>query len=94
MPHDGIDRIPEEGSWWLNKGERVLTDQTSAKLDRTLEDVRKNNGSGNSGDDMPPVQQPIYQIQALDGKSVERVLKKHGRHVAGSMKGYARNFGR
>lgn len=94
MAHDGIDRIPEEGSWWLNKGERVLTDQTSAKLDRTLEDVRKNNGSGNSGDDMPPIQQPIYQIQALDGKSVERVLKKHGRHVAGSMKGYARNFGR
>ena len=94
MAHDGIDRIPEEGSWWLNKGERVLTDQTSSKLDRTLEDVRKNNGSGNSGGDMPPIQQPIYQINALDGKSVERVLKKHGRHVAGSMKGYARNFGR
>lgn len=94
MAHDGIDRIPEEGSWWLNKGERVLTDQTSAKLDRTLEDVRKNNGSGNSGGDMPPIQQPIYQINALDGKSVERVLKKHSRHVAGSMKGYARNFGR
>lgn len=94
MAHDGIDRIPEEGSWWLNKGERVLTDQTSAKLDRTLEDVRQNNGSGNSGGDMPPIQQPIYQINALDGKSVERVLKKHSRHVAGSMKGYARNFGR
>jgi hypothetical protein len=94
MAHDGIDRIPEEGSWWLNKGERVLTDQTSSKLDRTLEDVRKNNGSGNSGGDMQPIQQPIYQINALDGKSVERVLKKHSRHVAGSMKGYARNFGR
>ena len=94
MAHDGIDRIPEEGSWWLNKGERVLTDQTSAKLDRTLEDVRQNNGSRNSGNDMPPIQQPIYQINALDGKSVERVLKKHSRHVAGSMKGYARNFGR
>lgn len=93
MAHDGIDRIPEEGSWWLNKGERVLTDQTSTKLDRTLEDIR-NNGSRNSSSDMPPIQQPIYQIQALDGKSVERVLKKHGRHVAGSMKGYARNFGR
>lgn len=94
MAHDGIDRIPEEGSWWLNKGERVLTDQTSAKLDRTLEDVRKNNDSRNSGNDMQSVQQPVYNIQALDGKSVERVLKKHSRHVAGSMKGYARNFGR
>lgn len=94
MAHDGIDRIPEEGSWWLNKGERVLTDQTSSKLDRTLEDVRKNNGSGNSGGDMPMMQPEVNNIYALDGKSVERVLKKHSRHVAGSMKGYARNFGR
>ena len=94
MAHDGIDRIPEEGSWWLNKGERVLTDQTSSKLDRTLEDVRKNNGSGNSGNDMPMMQPEVNNIYALDGKSVERVLKKHSRHVAGSMKGYARNFGR
>lgn len=94
MAHDGIDRIPEEGSWWLDKGERVLTEQTSSKLDRTLEDVRKNNGSGNSGGDMPPIQREVNNIYALDGKSVERVLKKHSRHVAGSMKGYARNFGR
>ena len=94
MAHDGIDRIPEEGSWWLNKGERVLTDRTSAKLDRTLEDVRQNNGSRNSGNDMPMMQPEVNNIYALDGKSVERVLKKHSRHVAGSMKGYARNFGR
>lgn len=94
MAHDGIDRIPEEGSWWLNKGERVLTDQTSAKLDRTLEDVRQNNDSRNSGNDMPMMQPEVNNIYALDGKSVERVLKKHSRHVAGSMKGYARNFGR
>lgn len=92
MAHDGIDRIPEEGSWWLNKGERVLTDQTSSKLDSTLDEIRRSNRE--PAYDMPPVEQPIYNIQALDGKSVERVLKKHSRHVAGSMKGYARNFGR
>lgn len=92
MAHDGIDRIPEEGSWWLDKGERVLTEQTSSKLDSTLDEIRRNNRE--PAYDMPSVQQPIYNIQALDGKSVERVLKKHNRHVAGSMKGYARNFGR
>lgn len=92
MAHDGIDRIPEEGSWWLDKGERVLTEQTSSKLDNTLEEIRRTNRE--PAYDTPPVQQPIYNIQALDGKSVERVLKKHNRHVAGSMKGYARNFGR
>lgn len=92
MAHDGIDRIPEEGSWWLDKGERVLTEQTSSKLDNTLEEIRR--GNREPAYDASPVQQPVYNIQALDGKSVERVLKKHSRHVAGSMKGYARNFGR
>lgn len=92
MAHDGIDRIPEEGSWWLDKGERVLKEQTSSKLDSTLDEIRRNNRE--PAYDMPPVQQPTYNIQALDGKSVERVLRKHSRHVAGSMKGYARNFGR
>lgn len=92
MAHDGIDRIPEEGSWWLDKNERVLTSQTSSKLDSTLDEIRRSNRE--PAYDMPPVEQPIYNIQALDGKSVERVLRKHSRHVAGSMKGYARNFGR
>lgn len=92
MAHDGIDRIPEEGSWWLDKGERVLKEQTSSKLDSTLDEIRRTNRE--PAYDMPPVQQPTYNIQALDGKSVERVLRKHSRHVAGSMKGYARNFGR
>ena len=92
MAHDGIDRIPEEGSWWLDKGERVLKEQTSSKLDSTLDEIRRSNRE--PAYDMSPVQQPIYNIQALDGKSVERVLRKNSRHVAGSMKGYARNFGR
>ncbi|MCU4378845.1 hypothetical protein [Acinetobacter haemolyticus] len=92
MAHDGIDRVPEEGSWWLDKGERVLKEQTSSKLDSTLDEIRRTNRE--PAFDMPPIQQPVYNIQALDGKSVERVLKKHSRYVAGSMKGYARNFGR
>lgn len=42
MAHDGIDSIPETGTWLLQKGERVTTADTSAKLDKTLEDVQKN----------------------------------------------------
>lgn len=41
MAHDGIDKIPETGTWLLKKGERVTTAGTSAKLDSTLEQVRK-----------------------------------------------------
>ncbi|HDD8343215.1 TPA: hypothetical protein PBO43_004166, partial [Escherichia coli] len=40
MAHDGIDRVPETGTWLLQKGERVVTASTSAKLDATLEKVQ------------------------------------------------------
>ncbi|EMQ3577784.1 tape measure protein [Escherichia coli] len=41
MAHDGIDRVPETGTWLLQKGERVVTASTSAKLDATLEKVQQ-----------------------------------------------------
>lgn len=37
--HDGIDSVPETGTWLLKKGERVTTAATSAKLDRTLSQI-------------------------------------------------------
>lgn len=48
MAHDGINSVPEDGTWLLKKGERVTTADTSAKLDRTLESVSQqaSNGGG------------------------------------------------
>lgn len=49
MAHDGIDRVPETGTWLLQKGERVVTASTSAKLDDTLTKVqqaRQDSGAG------------------------------------------------
>lgn len=47
--HDGIDSVPETGTWLLQKGERVTTAKTSAKLDATLERVSRDaNGGGNA----------------------------------------------
>ena len=40
MAHDGIDSIPATGTWLLEKGERVTTAETSAKLDATLDRVQ------------------------------------------------------
>ena len=48
MAHDGIDSVPETGTWLLQKGERVTTAQTSAKLDATLERVASQSGGGAS----------------------------------------------
>lgn len=42
MAHDGIDSVPEDGSWFLQKGERVTTAQTSAKLDAMLSRIDNN----------------------------------------------------
>jgi hypothetical protein len=37
MAHDGIDAVPKTGTWLLEKGERVMTAETSAKLDNKLD---------------------------------------------------------
>jgi hypothetical protein len=34
MAHDGIDSVPSEGTWLLNTGERVYTNDSVAKLDQ------------------------------------------------------------
>ena len=49
MAHDGIDKVPETGTWLLQKGERVVTASTSAKLDATLERVQALRQSAGGG---------------------------------------------
>lgn len=45
MAHDGIDNIPREGTWLLDKGERVVDKRTNADLKAYLS--QKNRGVGN-----------------------------------------------
>jgi hypothetical protein len=47
--HSGIDSVPETGTWMLKKGERVTTAETSAKLDKTLEQARSGMSGGAGG---------------------------------------------
>ena len=46
MAHDGLDSVPETGTWLLQKGERVTTAKTSAKLDATLDRVANQSTGG------------------------------------------------
>jgi lambda family phage tail tape measure protein len=48
MAHDGIDAVPQTGTWLLQKGERVTTAQTSAKLDKTLDNMKSPSGKGDT----------------------------------------------
>ena len=43
MAHDGIDNIPKEGTWLLDKGERVVDSRTNADLKNM---IANNNGGG------------------------------------------------
>ncbi|AWB32381.1 phage tail length tape measure family protein [Orrella marina] len=55
MAHDGIDSVPKTGTWLLEKGERVTTAKTSARLDGMLERIEsgrsasRGDGAGASG---------------------------------------------
>lgn len=72
MAHDGIDSIPREGTWLLQKGERVTTAGTSAKLDRTLSDIQANGGQG-QWSAMPPIQQHISVQGSADESTLARI---------------------
>lgn len=45
--HDGLDSVPKTGTYLLEKGERVTTEKTSAKLDKTLDRIKSGPSGGN-----------------------------------------------
>jgi len=63
MAHSGLDKVPTTGSYLLEKGERVTTEKTSAKLDRTLDQVSR---SGNNSNESSSVLPSITNINVLD----------------------------
>lgn len=67
MAHDGIDSVPETGTWLLQQGERVTTAKTSAKLDATLDRVNKQTSEGNGGTYAPQ----IYVNGDPDARTIE-----------------------
>lgn len=65
MAHDGIDSVPREGTWLLQKGERVTTANTSAKLDKTLDEVSKGSKGGQPEGTGQPV--AVHQVFHVNG---------------------------
>ncbi len=45
VAHNGLMEVPTTGTYLLEKGERVTTEKTSAKLDRTLDQVQQKESS-------------------------------------------------
>ena len=71
MAHSGIDKVPETGTWLLEKGERVVTANTSAKLDATLENLRKNSVVNNNtgGDNYTTVNVTVNSSGDVESES-------------------------
>jgi len=49
MAHEGIDAVPREGTWLLDKGERVYTNESVDKLDRMYEIIANRSGNDDQG---------------------------------------------
>lgn len=75
--HDGLMSVPKTGTYLLERGERVTTEKTSAKLDQTLDEVQKGGGGTvvqivdqRSGGEAPEVQTSMTP----DGQEMIRVM--------------------
>ncbi len=80
MAHDGIDNIPREGTWLLQKGERVVDDRTNGDLKEFL----SNQKSGESSNAPIHVDASLHiagNVNSAD-KIVMDAIKRHPQFVA------------
>lgn len=84
MAHDGIDRVPETGTWLLQRGERVTTARTSAKLDATLERV----SNQKSEEATQPLFAPILNFNVNGDPSDVQIAMMKKAAADGAQQGY------
>ncbi|WP_273837665.1 tape measure protein [Providencia rettgeri] len=90
MAHSGIDKVPQTGTWLLEKGERVMTQNTSARLDKMLEDLSKsmapdqyamknihpaNQTTNNSSEVNQPITITIHSSNSFTGEPDSAVMQ-------------------
>jgi hypothetical protein len=64
MAHDGIDSIPREGTWLLDRGERVVDARTNADLKQYLQ---QRNGGGGGGITVVINESSAAQVRVTEG---------------------------
>ncbi|QQN40341.1 tape measure protein [Acinetobacter sp. CS-2] len=86
MAHDGIDNIPKEGTWLLDKGERVVDSRTNADLKGMI--ANQKNGGGDvhiqvtvtdSGVSTQSNQSDQKQLGQMIGNAVRAVIRREQR---------------
>ncbi len=72
MAHDGLDFIPREGTYLLDKGERVVKKEDNMLLTRALRD---NSIGGKAGGGV--VIQQSFSFTAADASGMDRVIQRY-----------------
>ncbi len=73
MAHDGIDNIPKEGTWLLDKGERVVDSRTNADLKNMI--ANQNNNGPQININVPPGY-TAEQSRGADGAVTIDIVEK------------------
>lgn len=86
MAHDGIDNIPKEGTWLLDKGERVVDSRTNADLKGMIANQKNGGGDVNisvqvtdSGVSTQSSQSDQKQLGQMIGNAVRTVIRQEQR---------------
>lgn len=86
MAHDGIDNIPKEGTWLLDKGERVVDSRTNADLKGMI--ANQKNGGGDvyinvnvtdSGVSSSGSRENEKQLGQMIGNAVRAIIRQEKR---------------
>lgn len=84
--HDGIDSVPETGTWLLQKGERVTTAKTSAKLDATLDRVGRDANAGGNLPYAPVTHLTVYgDPDKSTIRAIEEAVSRGNKRLYGQM---------
>jgi len=85
MAHDGIDSVPREGTWLLDKGERVVDRRTNADLKEYLASDERSSST-------PNIQiinngEPVKARAEMDGKTMKIILDRVQSEFTSSLHG-------
>lgn len=70
MAHEGMDNIPREGTWLLDKGERVIPSDQNERIVKALE-----GNQGGAANDAIQITN-VFQFQGSDGAAARREMMK------------------
>lgn len=82
MAHDGIDNIPKEGTWLLDKGERVVDSRTNADLKNMI--ANQNNNGPQININVPPGY-TAEQSRGADGAVTIDIVEKQIKRSWGNL---------